>query len=515
MNSSTGNKTIAKNTLFLYIRMLIILFVSLYTSRVILHTLGIDDYGLYQTVGGVVGFLSFLNSAFSTATSRFITFALGKGDAKEQKKTFKVTFTTHLTIGLLIVLLAETAGLWYIHNKMVIPPDRFNAAVIVFHISIITSLLSIMQVPFSAEVIAHERMSVFAYVGIIEAVSKLGIVYLLSVGNMDKLVLFALLLLLINVCLSCFYLIYCSNNFPEVKIGLSFDKDLFGKVFSFSGWSLCTNGAIALSNQGIILLLNLFFAPSVVAARSVSLQVNSAASQFVHNFRTAANPQIVKKFAAGDKNGSKHLLLESAKLSYYLMFLFALPICLLASPLLNLWLKEVPDYSVIFLQIVIIQSLFQVFNISFFTALNAAGRIRENALFTTIVLFICFPIVYFLFKAGASPVALSWAYLAAEAILGLVIKPSLLVKIVNYRWEEILNVFWTCAKVTLVSVPVPVFLFKKLGVSSLLDSVIILIVTLLCVVLSVWFVGLTKDMRTWLVGIAQNHLNAIFHSNSR
>ena len=499
MSSPGENKTIAKNTLFLYARMLIILFVSLYTSRVILQVLGIDDNGLYQTVGGIVGFLSFLNGALSTATSRFITFALGKGDGLEFKKTFSATLTAHFIIGLLIVVLAETVGLWYVYNKMVIPPDRFDAAVIVFHISIITSFLSILQVPFSAEIIAHERMSVFAYIGIIEALGKLGIVYLLNVGHMDKLVLYAILLLGIMVCLFIFNTTYCRHNFTEVSFRLSFDKELFGKIFSFSGWSLMTNCAIALSGQGITLLLNLFFPPSVVTARGVASQVNSAASQFVGNFRTAVNPRIVKQFAAEDYASSKRLMLVSAEFSYYLMLLFALPICLLAAPLLDLWLVEVPEYAATFLQIVIIQSLFTVFNISFFTAISASGRIRENAWFTTIALFACFPVVYFLFKRGASPTVLSWAYLVAEAFLALFAKPYLLVKIVDYRWGEILRVFWNCLKVTLLAVPIPLIIYLWLGVSNLWYCAVILIVSVLSVMVSVWVLGFTKEMRTKVI----------------
>lgn len=500
-------KTIAKNTLFLYARMLIILFVSLYTSRVILQVLGIDDNGLYQTVGGIVGFLSFLNGALSTATSRFITFALGKGDEQELKKTFSATLTTHFLIGLLIVILAETAGLWYFYHKMVIPPDRFDAALVVFHISILTSFLSIQLVPFGAELVAHERLSIFAYIGIFEAIAKLGIVYLLQVGHMDKLILYAILMFGVTFALFVFNTTYCRHNFPEVSFRLSFDKELFGKIFSFSGWSLMTNCAIALSGQGITLLLNLFFPPSVVTARAVASQVNSAASQFVGNFRTAVNPRIVKQFAAEDYASSKRLMLVSAEFSYYLMFVFALPICLLAAPLLDLWLVEVPEYAATFLQIVVIQSLFTVFNLSFFTAISASGRIRENAWFTTIALFACFPVVYFLFKRGASPTVLSWAYLVAEAFLALFAKPYLLVKIVDYRWGEILHVFWNCLKVTLVAVPIPLIVYFKLGVSNLWYCAVILVVSVLSVLVSVWTLGLTKEMRTKLIHAVKAHLS--------
>lgn len=507
MDNQGGNKTIARNTLFLYLRMLIIMVVTLYTSRVILQVLGVDDYGLYQTVGGVVGFLAFINNALSAGSSRFITFALGQNDKDILKNTFATSLSSHLVIGLFIVLIAETVGLWYVHAKMVIPDDRFTTALIVYQISILTAFISFIQVPFSAEVIAHERMSVFAYTGIAEAVSKLGIVYLLSIGSMDKLVLYAVLLLVVQLCLFGFYVFYDRRNFEESGFRLSFDKKLFGQIFSFSGWSLFSNGAYALSNQGILLLLNKFFPQAVVTARSISLQVNSVATHFVQNFRTAANPQIVKRYAAGDLAGSKNLLLESTKFAFFLMLLIVLPLFFLANPLLHLWLVEVPDYTLAFLQIVVVQSLFQVFDLSFYTALYAKGRIKENALFSPLVGYLCFPIVYLLFKAGCSPLALSWAFLVGSAVLGLVIKPLLLNRICDYSWKELLGVFWVCLKVTVAAVPIPLLLYLKLGVETLWPCIAVLAVSLLAVVLAVWFLGLNTEMRQRLLGAVRNRLS--------
>lgn len=506
MTSQSNNKTIAKNTAFLYLRMLIIMVVTLYTSRVILQVLGIDDYGLYQAVGGVVGFLAFISNALAGATSRFITFALGKGDKKELKNTFATTLTSHLLIGLFIFLIAETVGLWYVCNKMVIPEDRFSVALIVYHISILTAFITIIQVPYYAEVIAHERMSVFAYVGIVEAMSRLGICYLLSIGDIDKLVLYAILLLLVQLSICGFYVFYSRRNFEESGFRLSFDKKLFGQIFGFSGWSLFANGAIALSNQGILLLLNLFFTPAVVTARSISLQVNNVANQFVQNFRTAANPQIVKRYAAGDLAGSKNLLLESTKFSYYLMLLIAFPLFFLADPLLHLWLVEVPEYTVVFLQIVIVQSLFQVFDTSFYTALYAKGRIKENAIVSPLTGFLCFPIVYLMFRMGCSPLALSWAYLVCYALLGLVIKPILLNKICDYSWKELAGVYWICLIVTLVALPAPLALYHILGVDSIGSSAVVLVASLLSVAFATWLLGLTPAMRNRLMKAVKSRL---------
>ena len=490
MSVPSTNKTIAKNTVFLYFRMIFTMIVSLYTSRVILQTLGVEDYGIYQSVGGIVGFLSFINSALSSGSSRFLTYELGIGDFEKLKRTFSTTLTIHIAIALLVVIVAETFGIWFLHHKLVIPVERMDAAVYTFHISILTSVFTLTQVPYNASIIAHEKMSVFAYMSILDCLAKLGIVYLLSIVGYDKLKLYATLLFILQVGLMCIYRLYCSRHFKETVYRFVFDRAIFKEISGFSGWSLFASSSIALNSQGILILLNMFFEPAVVVARSISIQVNMAASQFVDNFRTATNPQIVKKLAAGDTIGSKNLLLASTKYSYYMMFIICLPACLLAHPLLKVWLGVVPDYTVIFLQIIVIQSLFQVFDTSFHIALYAKGRLRENALISPTLGFISFPVIYFLFKAGYSPVALSWASLLTYAVLGLIVKPILVVKIANYYWKDVWSVFKTCLLVTIAALPIPVFLYYTIGVDSIIRSVSIGLTTVIIIILSVYWLGI-------------------------
>lgn len=476
--------------------MMVTMIISLYTSRVVLKILGIDDYGIYQAVGGIVGFLSFLNNALGTGTSRFITFGLGEGDKDKLKKIFSTTLTVHICLAVFIVVLAETIGLWFLYNKLVIPGNRFDASLVVYHLSIITAFFSLTQVPYGACIIAHEKMSVYAYVSIVDAVLKLLIVYLLGIGDIDKLKLYALLLCLIQVGEIIFYRIYCVKRFEESKFKLLIDKPIFKEIASFSGWSLFAGGAIALNSQGILMLLNMFFAPAVVTARSISLQVNNAVNQFVTNFQTAANPQIVKLYAAKDYEGSKRLLLQTTKFSYYLMLLLCLPVCLCAQQLLDIWLEEVPDYAVIFLQIIIVQSLFCVFDTSFYRALYAKGRLRENALISPTILFLSFPIVYVLFKNGFSPVVLSWASLISYAVLGLIVKPLLVIKIVGYTWKDVFSVFVPCLKVTAVAVIVPILSFLHLTFNNQFASLLIIgSICILSVGLTVWFLGLNQEMK--------------------
>ena len=498
----SNNKTIAKNTLFLYGRMLVTMVISLYTSRVILKILGVNDYGIYQAVGGIVGFLSFLNNALGTGTSRFITFGLGEGDKDKLKKIFSTTLTVHIFLAIFIVVLAETIGLWFLYNKLVIPDERFEASLVVYHLSIITAFFSLTQVPYGACIIAHEKMSIYAYVSIVDAILKLLVVYLLDVGEIDKLKLYALLLCLIQVGEIVFYCIYCVRRFEESKFKLQIDKTIFKEIASFSAWSLFAGCSIALNSQGILMLLNIFFSPAVVVARSISLQVNNAVNQFVTNFQTAANPQIVKLYAAKNYEGSKQLLLQTTKFSFYLMLLLCLPVCLCAKELLFLWLEDVPEYTVIFLQIIIVQGLFCVFDTSFYRALYAKGQLKENALISPMLGLIRFPIIYLMFKNGFSPVALSWASLITYAILGLIIKPILIIKIVDYTWKDIFSVFIPCFKVLICSLPIPLLLYIYLD-STIMSFIVVVVTSIVSVLLSAWFVGIDKIMRKKVLDVAK------------
>lgn len=510
MPEKTNNKTIAKNTMFLYFRMMFTMVISLYTSRVILQKLGVDDYGIYHAVGGIVGFLSFLNGAISTGTSRFLTFELGKNNFDKLKRTFSTLLTTHFIIAGVVVLMAETIGLWFVYHKMVIPPERMTAALFTFHVSIVTAVINLTQVPYNASIIAHEKMGIYAYLSIYEVVAKLVVCYLIGIGDVDKLIVYTTLYFLVHVSLLLFYRVYCVKHFPETKYKFGLDKEILKPVLFFSGWSLFAQSSIALSNQGILVLLNIFFSPAVVAARSISLQVNSVAHQFVHNFRTAVNPQIIKKYAIEDYQGSKDLLLQSTKFSFYLTLLLALPIYFVADPLLHLWLGDnVPEYTTIFLQIVIIQSLFQVFDASFYTALYAKGQLKQNAIISPTLVFLAFPIVYLLFKAGCSPVALSWAYLIVYAILGIVVKPLLIIKIVDYTWRDLFKVFIPCFYVSIVAAFISYFIDKLFDTSTFMGFLgevasIVLVVLIVC-----YTIGLDKAMRMKLNGFITSKLKRV------
>jgi len=510
METSANNKRIAKNTMFLYFRMMVTMIISLYTSRVILQVLGVDDWGIYQAVGGIVGFLGFVNGALSSGTSRFITYGLGEGNQEKLNKIFNTTLTTHILLAITIIVVAESLGYLFLHHKLIIPPERMGAAVWVFHLSIITVLFTLTQVPYNACIIAHENMKIFAYVSIVDAVCKLLIVYVLLIGRMDKLILYAILHCILQISIIIFYRIYCTKRYEETHFRLGIDKGVFKEIIGFSGWSLFSNSAIALNNQGVLLLLNMFFAPAVVAARSISIQVEMAAYQFMTNFQTATVPQIVKRYAQGDFEGSKTLLLDMTKYSFYLMLLLAVPIFFSAEQLLSLWLGTVPPYTIIFLQIIIIQSLFQVFDTSFYKALYAKGQLRENALLSPICLFVNFAIVYILFKLGCPPVALSWSTMVCYAVIGLVVKPILLIKIVNYKWTDILLVVWPCLKVFVLAIIIPMCVslyINRMALTQLGAFAIIVMTSVLSVACVVWCVGLKSEMRLKLIRIVKSKLH--------
>lgn len=497
----SSNKTIVKNTLYLYFRMMFTMLVSLFTSRVILQVLGVEDYGIYQIVGGVVGMLQFLNGALSTGSSRFLTYEMGTGNFDKLKRTFSSVLTAHLILSVLIVLAAETVGLWFVYNELIIPPERMDAAVFAFQLSILAAIFQITQVPYNACIISHEKMGIYAYVSIVEVVLKLAVVYALYIEGWDKLKLYSLLYCFVNIGIVIFYRIYCNRMFDETHYKPLWDKDIMQEVLSYSGWNLFANTAIALNNQGAIILLNMFFSPGVVAARAIANQVNLAANQFIGNFRTAANPQIVKRYASGDKEGSKTLLLTSTKLSYYLMLLLALPIFFVSDGLLELWLVEVPEYSVPFLQIMVLTSLFSVFDVSFYTALYAKGQIRENAMISPTLGFLLFPVVYIMFRMGMSPLCMAFGTLVLNIVLGLVVKPLLVIKIVDYSVSDIMSVFKPCFYVSVISSIIPLVLYIKRDIimpSTIVQLVVLSIVCFVSVSITIWMIGLDRKTKNKL-----------------
>lgn len=504
MTIRSKNNQIAQNTTFLYMRMLFNMVVSLFTSRVVLLSLGVEDFGIFQIVGGTTTMLSFLNSALATGSERFLTFELGIGDFKKLKKTFSTVFSAHIILAIFVIIALETFGLWFLYYKLSIAPERMAAAIFSFHACVLSSAFTIIQIPYNASIISHEKMSAFAYISILEVSMKLGIAYLIYISPWDKLKVYSILYCAVQILTTICYSVYCIIKFEETHYSFNVDKGIMNKILSYSCWNLLDNFSSVLSNQGAVLLLGVFFNPSVVAARAVANQVNMATHQFLNNFRKAFTPQVVKRFAAEDFEESKSLLLSSTKYSYYLMLCLCFPICMTSYQLLDLWLDIVPEYANFFLQFAVCTSLFHVFNASFYTPLYAKGDIRTNAIYSLLITGLFLPITFILFKLGLSPVIISVVQMGLTAIISLLVKPILLIKLVNYSWKDILDVYLPCIKVTCAAITFPLiykFYFEDLLITSdILQFIIMAAVSVSSVLFAIWYFGLTPQVKVKLRG---------------
>lgn len=491
-----NNLRIVKNTIFLYVRMACMIVVALYTSRVILHALGVDDYGIYQTVGGIVGLLSFVNSLLSAGTSRFLTFELGRGITERLKTTFSTLLSVHIVIALFFVIAAEVAGIWLIDAKLNIPAEQLVTAKIVFQFTILTGFFSITQVPYTAVIIAHENMKIYAYMGLLEIFLKLGVAVAIEFIASDKLLIFAALMCASQVFVLTLYRVYCTRSYVESHWQYScFDVNLLKEVGSFSIWNAFAGVSVAMLQYGTMLLLNVFFSPALVAARALNDQVSNAVNQFVQNFRMAANPQIIKKMAVGDYTGSKHLLLISTRLAYYLMLMVSIPVIILAEPLLKLWLVIVPEYLIEFVQWTMVQNLFSVFDACFYTAIYAKGRLRENALFAPVIDILILLAVYILFCQGYSPMVLCYAFAFMAFLEGLIEKPIILCYYIDYHASEIIRLVIRCILVTFLAIPLPYMAGIWLDIFQLTGFVMVCVASVVSVTIFAYLAGLNTAER--------------------
>lgn len=510
-HTSSNNKRIAKNTMFLYIRMLFIMAVNLFATRVILDKLGAQDYGLYNTVAGFIGMLGFLNATLSSGTSRFLTFDLGLGDNKRLSNTFCTTFYSHLALALVMVIIMETLGLWFVYNKFTIPVGRFFATLTVYHISVFTMFVSITQVPYTSDIIAHENMGVYAYVGIFEAVAKLLIVYLLVMTNADRLILYASLMAAIQIIVAMSYRVYCIRSYKETALKRTFDRKTFKELLVFSGWNLFANISHLLSVQGKLVLINIFFSPVLVAAQSIGNQLTGTMMQFVANIRTAVNPQVIKMYAEKNYEGFRRLTLQSSVYIYELLLLIGLPAIIVMEPLLNLWLVEVPPYTVIFAQYIVLREIFNIYNGTLYTPMVAAAELKHNSLYSVYVILAAFILIYVLFKTGFDVIWIQYIGLCETIITGFVIKPYILCKHVGYKYSEI---FANIQMLIMVSViPLLTFMLCRyyIGTSSLYHSIASVLIIGLSVVLSSWLF-LSKTNKTKVIAIIKSRF--LYHVNT-
>ena len=470
--------------------------VTLYTSRIVLRALGEDDFGLYNVVGGIVAMFTFLNGALAGATSRFITYEIGRKDDVQLHKIFNVSLLTHIFIALVIVVLAETIGLWFLYNKMIIPPERFNAAFWVYQISIVSCVFSITQVPYSATIIAHERMKIYAYIGIVEVLLKLLIAYLIAKSKFDKLIFYAALLFGVQVIIMFYYRIYCRRQFAECRTKFVREKLLYKQMFVYAGSDMIGNLAGLAQGQGLNILLNIFFGPAVNAARGIAYQVQGAVTQFSGNFMTAVKPQIIKHYAKGEIKEMFELVYVSSQFSYYLMWLIILPLCLEADYVLTLWLGKYPDYTSSFLIFILILCLIQTLKTPRTIVLHATGKLLLANIVVGILLCSALPLGYLFLKLGGNPECVFWAanitMLLSEFISVFILRQYVEYNIVDY----LLKVHLRCLIVTAVSLIGPYLLYDTFIEPSFIRLILTILISAISILITVWVIGVDKQMRT-------------------
>ena len=494
---SDKNKRIAKNTLLLYFRMLFIMGVTLYTSRVVLNTLGVEDYGIYNVVGGVVAMFGFISGSMGSATQRYITFALGKGNKERLSTVFSTTLQIHTLIAGIIVLLGETIGLWFLFNKMQIPADRMDAAFWVLQCSIISTVVMIISVPYNADIIAHEKMSAFAYISILEVVLKLVIVYMLVISSADKLILYAFLILAVQVLIRFCYSIYCNKHFEETKYKPVWDKALFKEMTGFAGWSMFGNLAGVLFSQGLNMLLNVFFGPVVNAARAVAVQVQNAIQQFVTNFQMALNPQITKTYAKGELSDMHKLMYRSARFSFFLLFFLSLPVLFETDFILTVWLKTVPENTVIFLRIMICTSLIYTLANPLIIANQATGKVKKYQAVCGTVLLMILPVSYICLKLGCPAYSVFIIHFAMESLAQLMrmilLRPLIGIRIRDYFF----HIYKQVLVVVSVSLVVPFLVYSNME-SGFIRFFAVCVVCLVSVAASAYLLGLSVNEKIFV-----------------
>lgn len=486
--------------------MLFLMVVNLYASRVVLNVLGVEDYGIYNVVGGVVAMLGFLNAAMTASTQRYITFELGRGNIDRLKQVFSTSFNIHIIISIAIIVLGETIGLWFLNEKLVIPTDRFYAAFIVYQMSIISTVISILSYPFNAEIISHEKMSAFAYISIFEATMKLAAVIALAYFSFDKLVIYASSLTLIQGIVGMSYYLYCKSYFVEIVFDKIRDKSLFKEMLSFASWNLWGNLAAILFGQGLNILLNIFFGPAVNAARAVSVQVQGAIQQFSSNFQMALNPQITKNYAIGRLDDMHLLIYRSSRFSFYLLLVLCLPVLFETEYILTIWLKNVPQYSVIFIRIMIITMIIDSTSNPLMVSAQASGNIKKYQTIIGMILLAILPVSYVVLKCGYEPWSVFVVHLCICIIAFVarlfIIKPLIMLDLYRYFNQVILKITFVVVSAVICCF-VSTFIISNGAWGPIINIVFCGITSLICCL----FIGLDRHERSFIMSRFTKYLN--------
>lgn len=497
---ATGNSRIARNTGVLYVRMLLIMAVNLYMSRVVLDVLGVEDYGIYNVVGGIVMMFSFMNGAMVAASQRFITYELGTGTLLRRRKVFSISVCIHALIAGLIFLLAETIGIWFLNEQLNIPEVRMTAANWIYQCSILSFMVSVLIVPYTASVIAHERMNVYAYVGIMDVALKLSVTFLILWIRWDKLILYAVLLLTVVMINGFVYTVYCKRHFRSCRFDLKLcrDRKLFRDMFSFAGWSFVGNFGFSAKDYGVNILINLFFGPAVNAARALAYQVSGAINAFVSNFHMAMNPQITKRYAVGERDAMVDLVERGSRYSFFLLAIIVVPVLIRTPYILGLWLKEVPEFSIQFLRLVLLMALVNSMTVPLVTAIQATGHIKKFQIVIASIMLVDLPLSYLILKLGAPPYAVMYIAIGT-AVVGLLARLSLLAALIQINVRRfVLSVYMRCTGV-FTAIYLPMMFASQHMPRNFVGLILLCMLSLLWSALILFFGGCKKDEREFVM----------------
>ncbi len=502
---------IVKNTTYLYLRMVFSMFVAFYTSRVLLETLGVENYGVYNVVGGVVTFFSFLNSAMTSATQRFFSFELGRKDYKRLKQTFNATINIHIVIAFIIFFLAETIGLWFVNTKLVFEESLTTTVQYIYHFSVITFVVGIIKVPYNALIVAHEKMIAYAYLSIVEVFLKLLIVYLLIVIDFNKLILYSILYFLVTILIVFTYILYCYNSFKECKYEFYYDIKLYKTLISYSGWNLFGNVSSIAKGQGVNILLNLFFGTVLNAAYGIMVQVQMAVNLFVNNFQLAMNPQIIKTYALNKEDETINLIFKSSKYSFFLILIIILPIVFNINIILSYWLTIIPDYTRIFIVLCLINLLIDSMSGGIMTGIQATGNIKNYQIVVGILIFLNLPISYVGMKFSNMPEIFLYVSIIISIIAFVFrlffLRRTIYFSIKNYFKQvlskNLLVLFVALILCCLIS-NVELFTIEGNDFFSLIIELILMFISISLVLI---YIGMNRQERDYLVGLIKKYKN--------
>lgn len=507
--SYADNKRVAKNTVYLYVRTFISMIVSLYTSRKILEALGVEDFGILNVVGGIISLMAFINGSMSVATQRYLTYELGRGPEGHFNKVFNMAVYIHAAIALLVLVAAETAGLWFVNTQLNIPETRMGAANWIYQATVLSTVLSVLQTPYNAAIVSHEHMHIYAYVGLGETFAKLLIVLALLVYPYDRLAIWGFAFFAIQLVVSLFYRLYCIRRFDNCRLRRhSWDRSLFRSMLGFTGWNMFGTVAWILKDQGASVLLNVFGGPVFNAARGVSSQVTGAMKGLVGGFQTAVNPQITKTYASDDKASTCNLLCKSSKISFFLMLVVSVPVLVEIDYILSLWLVEVPPMAPLFTRLVIIEALIDTLAGPMITSLMATGRIKWYQIVVGIILLFNIPVTYLLMKGGAhiaTPLIVSIVFmLLGNALRMMFCRNMLGLSLRHYTVDVVVPIVMVSAFAFL-----PAYLLYSVMQPGFLRLAVVIVVLVPTVLLLVYTLGLSRSERSFIINSIRTRISRL------